>query len=182
MRGSATVQYGRTRYCTEWTTSMKCSKFNHIVYSNVLKTPQRYACLAAVQQQPSRKAHGRRLSLPPPPPPAPADPADPSCLSRPSSGCCMPTCEKRHSFLNFSYVCPESVLAKRQYIYMYVYVYKWLSSKFKESFSLMHLAQNRWHHPPADRSQHRLHAEKRLIWSQVKFSYCMFHPSLSLSW
>ena len=181
MRGSATVQYGRTRYCTEWTTSMKCSKFNHIVYSNVLKTPQRYACLAAVQQQPSRKAHGRRLSLPPPPPPpAPAD-ADPSCLSRPSSGCCMPTCAKRHEwrFSTFPMFVPSLSWQKDN---IYIYVYKWLSSKFKESFSLMHLAQNRWYHPPADRSQHRLHAEKRLFGLKSSFPTVCFPPSLSLSW
>ena len=125
MRGSATVQYGRTRYCTEWTTtSMKCSKFNHIVYSNALKTPQRYACLAAVQQQPSRKAHGRRLSLPPPPPPAPADPADPSCLSRPSSGCCMPTCEKNATrFSTFPMFVPSLSWQKDNiYICMYMYI------------------------------------------------------------
>ena len=28
------------------------------------------------------------------------------------------TCEKRHSFLNFSYVCPEPVLVKRSFIYI----------------------------------------------------------------
>jgi hypothetical protein len=29
-----------------------------------------------------------------------------------------PACEKRHSFLNFSYVCPEPVLAKRCILYI----------------------------------------------------------------
>jgi hypothetical protein len=34
------------------------------------------------------------------------------------------TCEKRHSFLNFSYVCPEPVLVKCSlYIYIYIYIY-----------------------------------------------------------
>jgi hypothetical protein len=30
------------------------------------------------------------------------------------------TCEKRHSFLNFSYVCPEPVLVKCS---LYIYIY-----------------------------------------------------------
>jgi hypothetical protein len=31
------------------------------------------------------------------------------------------TCEKRHSFLNFSYVCPEPVLVKCS-LYIYIYM------------------------------------------------------------
>jgi hypothetical protein len=37
------------------------------------------------------------------------------------------TCEKRHSFLNFSYVCPEPVLVKCSF-YIYIWLKKWCCS------------------------------------------------------